>query len=304
MHASVLIIDDSINFREQITKDLQDAALFDDYRTAKDGLEGFKFLTETRADLIILDLEMPRVDGLRFLQLVNSRPELSHIPIIMLTSNHDREVRLKGLEQGASDYLTKPFDAAELVARVKIHLNIKKLQDELKATKDHFKQLSIIDPLTNLYNRRYLTAIVETELVRAKRLKSSLSLLIIDIDRFKEVNDKYGHHAGDKVLVAVAATLKAGLRTYDIASRYGGEEFVLVLPGTPLTVGTEVAERLRNAVHSLKLGFPMEMATVTVSVGVAAFSDEQSDDFYSLFNRADKALYLAKKNGRNRVEAP
>ena len=303
MASRVLVIDDSKKFRELITNALAEAELFDDYCTANGGLEGFKFLTENRVDLIICDLVMPQVDGLKFLQLVNAIPELSNIPVIILTVNNDRNAKLKGLEQGACDYLTKPFDAAELVARVNIHLKIKKLQDELKAANDHFKQLSNIDPLTNLYNRRFFTEIIEIELQRSSRFQSYVSLLVVDIDHFKKVNDIYGHQAGDKVLVAVAEKLREGLRTYDIASRYGGEEFVIVLPGTPLARGMEVAERLRKAVQALTFELPLDRVSVTVSIGLAAFPTAHVDCFNALFTRADEALYRAKQNGRNRVEA-
>jgi two-component system, cell cycle response regulator len=302
MAASVLVIDDSKRTRTQIISALREASLFGDYRVANDGLDGFKALMATKPDLIICDLEMPNVDGFKFLQLVNARSELQGIPIILLTSNQKRESKIKGLDQGACDYVTKPFDAAELVARVKVQLKIKKLQDELKRATEHFRDLSNTDPLTNLYNRRFLAEILENELQRARRLHSIISLLIVDIDHFKKVNDIYGHQMGDKVLVSVAETLREGLRTYDIASRYGGEEFVLVLPGTQLTGGLEVAERLRKAVQSLKFPIPMDRVVITVSVGVAMFPAEQVDGFDSLFNRADEALYRAKQSGRNRVE--
>jgi len=302
MPSSVLIIDDSKLFRDKITEALQNAALFDDYRTAKDGLEGFKSLSVSRADLVICDLEMPQMDGLRFLQMVSSRPELQDIPILLLTGSQDRAAKLKSLEHGASDYLTKPVDIAELVARVRIHLKMKKLQDELKAANEHFRRLSTTDPLTTLYNRRFLTETLENEIQRAARLQSHMSLLMFDIDHFKKINDVYGHQVGDKVLVAVADALKEGLRTYDFAARYGGEEFVLVLPGTSLSGGQIVAERLRESVQSLKFQFPMDTLNVTVSAGIATFPTEHIFNVDTLIRFADEALYRAKENGRNRVE--
>lgn len=299
---SVLVIDDSKLFRSQIINALRGASLFDDYREAKDGLEGFKSLSISKSDLVICDLEMPKMDGLRFLQMVSSRHELRDIPILLLTGNQDRAAKLKTLEQGASDYLTKPFDVAELVARVRIHLKMKTLQDELKAANEHFRRLSTTDPLTNLYNRRFLTEALGNEIQRAARLRSDLSLLMFDIDHFKRINDAYGHQAGDKVLVAVADALKEGLRTYDIAARYGGEEFVLVLPGTSLSSGRLVAERLREAVQSLKFPFHKDGLNVTVSVGIATFPTGHIFDVDTLTRCADEALYRAKENGRNRVE--
>ncbi|HJV34888.1 diguanylate cyclase, partial [Geomonas sp.] len=273
------------------------------YRTAENGLEGFRSLAENLADLVVCDVEMPHLDGLKFLRLVHNRPQLKDIPIIILTGNHDRDVKLKGLEEGASDFLTKPFDMAELVARVKIHLKIKMLQDDLRAARSHFEQLSNTDPLTSLYNRRFFTEILEAELQRAKRLDSELTLLVVDIDHFKAVNDQYGHQAGDGVLVAVTDTFRKVLRSYDVASRYGGEEFAIILPGTSLQAGVEVAERLRETVSALRFEALRQEGGVTISVGAASLMADGADNSESLLKRADQALYLAKHNGRNRVEA-
>jgi PleD family two-component response regulator len=231
-----------------------DAGLLDSYQEARDGLEGFKSIMGTIPDLVICDLEMPRMDGFKFLKMVNARPEFQDMPIIILTSSSDQASKVRGLEQGACDYITKPFDAAELVARVKIHLKIKRLQDELRKTIkqkkaiEHFKALSNIDSLTNLCNRRFFLEICENEIQRATRLRAFFSLVILDVDRFKEINDAYGHEYGDRVLVAVAETLLGVLRRYDFASRYGGDEFVLLLPATPLSGGMDVAERLLESV--------------------------------------------------------
>ncbi|HJV66820.1 MAG TPA: diguanylate cyclase [Geomonas sp.] len=298
----VLVIDDSAAIREQVVQTLREVGLFDQYREAKDGLEGFKTLIECRADLVICDVDMPRMDGFKFLQLVESRPELQGLPIIMLTGMMDFTSKIRGLEQGASDYLTKPFEAGELVARVKVQLKIKSLQDELKKANELLRRLTNIDHLTNLFNRRYLAEILEGEFFRARRNNESLSLVIVDIDYFKNVNDTYGHQNGDVVLAAVASLAQRQLRAYDSAARYGGEEFVLVFPGTPLRGGVMVAERLRQAVLGLSFPSPMENLTVTISAGVATYPSSQVDSIDSLFRQADEALYRAKQNGRNRVE--
>jgi two-component system, cell cycle response regulator len=303
MAGTVLVIDDSPVSREEVAGTLIAAGLFSKSFAAGDGLEGLKILAEVKADLIICDMEMPRLDGIRFLQLVKAQPQLREIPVIILTSNIERKVKLMVLEQGANDYLTKPVDAAELVARARIHLKMKRLQDELRAARNHFKELSNTDPLTNLYNRRFFAEILESELQRSRRLKSALSLLLVDIDHFKNVNDSYGHQMGDRVLVAVTETLRKGLRSYDIASRYGGEEFILILPATPIAAAVEVAERLRQSVASRKLDLRPEKLVVTVSIGVSSFPCGDADNGDLLLQRADKALYSAKNNGRNRVEA-
>jgi len=302
MSSCVLVIDDSAAIREQVVRTLRDVELFDQYREAKDGLEGFKALIESKADLVICDVEMPRMNGFKFLQLVASRPELRGVPIIMLTGMMDFTSKIKGLEQGASDYLTKPFDSGELVARVKVQLKIKSLQDELKKANEQLKRLTNIDHLTNIFNRRYLAEILDGEFIRARRNHENLSLVIVDIDYFKNVNDTYGHQNGDVVLAAVAGLAQQHLRAYDSAARYGGEEFVLVFPGTSLRGGEAVADRLRQAVLEFSFPPPMEDLTLTVSAGVATYPSPQVDSVDSLFRQADEALYRAKQNGRNRVE--
>jgi len=302
MPSSVLIIDDSDSVRELIIRTLRDVSLFDQYREARDGIDGIKSLITAKADLIICDLEMPRMDGFKFLNLVNSREDLKGIPIIMLTGREDRDLKIKGLEQGACDYVTKPFDAGELVARVKVQMKIKSLQDELKRSNELLKELSNTDPLTHLYNRRYLTKILNSEIYRAKRHMECISFLMMDIDNFKKVNDTYGHQNGDMVLSAIAQVIQSGRRSYDIAARYGGEEFVLVLPGASLAGGVKVAEHLRECVRAISFEPPMEGLNVTVSVGVASFPSAQVSDVDSLIRQADEALYRAKQNGRNRVD--
>jgi two-component system, cell cycle response regulator len=302
MSTSVLVIDDSAAIREQVVRTLREVALFDEYREARDGLEGFKSLMESKADLVICDVDMPRMDGFRFLQLVESRPDLLGVPIIMLTGMMDFNSKIKGLEQGASDYLTKPFDAGELVARVKVQLKIKSLQDELKKANELLKKLTNIDHLTNLFNRRYLAEILDGEFFRARRNAEYLSLIILDIDYFKKVNDNYGHQNGDIVLATVAGLAQGQLRAYDSAARYGGEEFVLVIPGTPIEGAVLVAERLRQAVLDYSFPAPMDDLTVTISLGVATYPSAMVESVDALFRQADEALYRAKQNGRNRVE--
>ena len=303
MSSSILIIDDADSVRSHIIGTLKKADLFEQYREARDGIDGFKSLIAAKPDVVICDLEMPRMDGFKFLQMVNTREDLKDIPIIMLTGREDRDLKIKGLEQGACDYVTKPFDVDELVARVKVQLKIKSLQDELKRSNELLKELSHTDPLTHLYNRRYLTKILNSELNRAKRHMECLSFIMLDIDNFKKVNDTYGHQNGDMVLSAIAEVLQTGRRSYDIAARYGGEEFVLVLPDASLAGGVTVAEHLREYVQAISFKPPMKNLTVTVSAGVATFPSAQVDDVDSLIRQADEALYRAKQNGRNRVVA-
>jgi two-component system cell cycle response regulator len=302
MSNSVLIIDDSDAVRERIIKILETFGLFSRYYEAEDGLEGFKKLLSSPVDIILCDLEMPRIDGFKFLGMMKARPDLQDTPVIMLTGREDRELKIKGLEQGASDYVTKPFDAEELVARVKVHLKIKNLQDDLKRTNELLLELSNTDHLTGLFNRRYLMDSLAKEVQRSVRKGGNLSLIILDIDHFKQVNDQFGHLQGDIVLQKVAQQLQKELRNYDIAARYGGEEFVAVLPDATLEEAVFVANRVRASVQTTRFSGELSQMNLSASLGVAAFSKETcrtEDDFIKL---ADDALYRAKANGRNRVE--
>jgi diguanylate cyclase (GGDEF)-like protein len=302
MSNSVLIIDDSEAVRERIIKTLESFNLFERYYEAEDGLEGFKKLLSSPVDIILCDLEMPRIDGFKFLNMMKSRPELQDTPVIMLTSRDDRDLKIKGLEQGASDYITKPFDAEELVARVRIHLKIKNLQDDLKRTNELLLELSNTDHLTGIFNRRYLMEALGKEVQRNLRKGGDLSLIILDIDHFKQVNDAYGHLQGDSVLQKVAQLLQKELRAYDTAARYGGEEFIAVLPDATLEEATCVANRVRTSVHTNRFSGPLSKLSLTVSIGVAWFSSPGCTTVDSFIKLADDALYRAKVNGRNRVE--
>ncbi|MBW4055740.1 MAG: diguanylate cyclase [Proteobacteria bacterium] len=302
MFTSVLIIDDSVTVRERIIRTLESFNLFSRYYEAEDGLEGFKKLLSSPVDIILCDLEMPRIDGFKFLSMLKARPDLQDVPVIILTGMDDRERKIKGLEQGASDYITKPFDPEELVARVKVHLKIKKLQDELKRSNELLLELSNTDHLTGLFNRRYLMKVLDKEVQRALRKGGDLSLIMLDIDHFKQVNDCFGHLQGDVVLQKLALQLQKELRSYDCASRYGGEEFVAILPDSTLKEAVFVADRVRLAIQDTKFSEPLVNLSLTVSLGVASFSPEHSPTVDGFIKLADDALYLAKANGRNRVE--
>lgn len=303
MATTILIIDDSTQVRDQIIQTLQRVTLFDNYLQAADGIDAFKTILNNAVDLILCDLEMPRMDGFKFIAMLQTRDELKDIPVIMLTGREDRDLKIKGLEEGACDYVTKPFDAGELVARVRVQMKIKNLQDELKRSNELLKQLSNTDPLTHLYNRRYLMQAMDREYQRAMRKNDGLSMIMVDIDHFKKVNDTYGHQEGDAVLVAVASLLQSMVRRYDVAARYGGEEFVILLSDTALPQAMLFAERCRCAVQKIVFSGIMKSLTVTVSLGVASFPSGNVDCVDSLFRQADEALYRAKQNGRNRVEA-
>jgi len=302
MSNTVLIIDDSVTVREQIIRILESFDLFSCYYEAEDGLDGFKKLLSSQVDIILCDLEMPRIDGFKFLSMLKSRPDLQDLPVLILTGMNDRERKIRGLEQGASDYITKPFDPEELVARVKIHLKIKKLQDDLKQSNEMLLDLSNTDHLTGLFNRRYMMEVLGREVQRSSRKGGHLSLILLDIDHFKDVNDIYGHLQGDVALQKVALLLKKELRAYDCATRYGGEEFVAILPDSSLKDAVFVAERIRQSVMETKFSDKLAGLNLTVSLGVASFPLEGVTTVDAFIKLADDALYRAKNSGRNRVE--
>jgi two-component system, cell cycle response regulator len=303
MPTSVLIIDDSETVRDQIIRTLQKCSLFDSYLQAGDGIEGFKALLTEPTDLVLCDLEMPRMDGFKFIALMQSQRGLKDIPVIMLTGREDTELKIRGLEQGACDYVTKPFDAGELVARVRVQLKIKSLQDALKKSNELLTELSNTDPLTGLSNRRHFTEALAREFPRSVRKNEPLSLVMADLDHFKKINDTFGHQEGDTVLTAVAAFIRDLVRSYDVAARYGGEEFAVVLPDTGATQARQFAERLRKGIEEIAFPGRLQSLTVTISIGVATFPTPRIDCVDTLVRSADDALYRAKRNGRNRVES-
>jgi len=302
MATNILIIEDSKVVRTQLVDTLVTVDLFDTIHEAADGLEGLNILASNPVDIILCDLMMPAMDGFQFLEAIRKREELQHIPVIILSDRGESASKVKGLGVGARDYITKPFDPAELIARLLVQLNIKSLQDEMRKTNELLKELSITDHLTHLYNRRYMMEELEMEFHRSLRKKGDLCLVLIDVDHFKLVNDTYGHQNGDLVLAAIAEMIQVELRRYDMAARYGGEEFAMILPDTPLHDGYGIAERLRESVGGITFPPPMENLVITISQGIAALPAPRINSVDALIKAADNALYQAKQNGRNRVE--
>jgi two-component system, cell cycle response regulator len=303
MDTTVLIIDDSETVRDHVRHILEKHGVFTEYLSVADAIEGFKLLLSRPVQLVLCDLEMPGFDGYKFLSLKESRPELHELPVIILTGTEDVRSKVKGLEAGASDYLTKPFYEEELVARVRVHLKVKALQDELREKNQRLEELSRTDALTKVANRRHLMEVLEHELSRAQRYAATFAYVMADIDLFKALNDKYGHLVGDEALAAVAAVLRRTLRMHDTVGRFGGEEFGLVLPHTDLQGAVAVAERCRVGIEQLAIPSEAGQVSMTTSFGVAAFPHPEANSVAVLIRLADDALYEAKRTGRNRVVA-
>lgn len=269
---------------------------------APDGPAGFELARVQIPDLILLDLVMPHMDGYELCRRLKSDPCVLEIPVIMLTSRAEPGDKVKGLEMGAVDYVTKPFDEAELLARVNIHLRIKELYEALQEKNRQLQEIANRDGLTGLYNHCYFQDQLAKDFARAQRYLQPLSCVMFDIDHFKIFNDTYGHQTGDIILKTMGDLIMGSIRESDLAARYGGEEFALILYYTDSQGAFDVAERLRKIVKGYefyKVGDPLH---ITISAGIAAFPHPRVDEPKKLVEYADKALYAAKQNGRNRVE--
>lgn len=240
-------------------------------------------------DLILLDINMPGINGYELCNELKESNETNEIPIIFLTGNCLPEDKVEGFQCGAIDYVTKPFHGSELLARIKNHL-------ELKHNQDYLKELALMDGLTKLYNHSYIHERLSEEISKTKRHNLELSLIMIDLDDFKLINDTFGHKLGDSVLKKVASSITDVLREEDIAGRYGGEEFLIILPNTDNSSAYNVAEKIRNAVKNLK--WEPKALKITLSGGVYSFSGETVNEF---IEKADLLLYNAKDTGKDQI---
>jgi two-component system cell cycle response regulator len=269
-----------------------------------DGAQAWEALHGAEAPrLAILDWMMPEMDGPELCRRLRQEKEgRSHYTyILLLTARGAKEDLVQGMEAGADDYLVKPFDPQELKVRIRAGQRIVELEAQLQAVQEELRRQSMTDPLTGILNRRAVLERLEAEISRAGRENTSLGLGIVDLDHFKQVNDTFGHLAGDDVLKESVRRVRGSLRAYDVFGRVGGEEFLVVLPGTPLSGAKGVAERLRKAISQSPVSTHKGLVRVTASLGVTVWTVREGVD--SLIERADRALYMAKAKGRNRVEA-
>ena len=288
----ILVVDDDA-FGVQLAESVLGAAGFE-VSTCLDPTTALQCMRDRAPDLVLLDVDMPKVDGFEVCSQMRKDPGLHLIPIVFLTRHGDVERRVRGLSMGGSDYVQKPFEPQELVARVRAHLS----------RAGEFRELTIRDGLTHCYTSEYFKVRLDQELARAKRYKSKLVLGLLDVDQFKRINDAYGHAAGDVVLVKLSAMLTASLRSSDVVARYAGDEFAfLIIEATPADA-LAACNRLRESVAHTAFELPETLGgglrvTTTVSIGLAAY--REGDTSHDFLLRADGSLFDAKQQGRNRV---
>jgi diguanylate cyclase (GGDEF)-like protein len=268
-----------------------------------DGDEALKALrTKDAPKLAILDWMMPGVDGVEICGMMRREAREPYIYIILLTALHRDEDLVAGMEAGADDYITKPFIANELRVRLRAGRRIIDLQNELINAREALREKAARDPLTGLWNHEEILRIMGLELSRAGRERGHVSVIMADLDLFKKVNDTHGHMAGDAVLRLTARRMLSLVRDYDYIGRYGGEEFLLVLPGCDGEWARILADRLCQSIGGDRMDISEGMLPITISLGVATTCKGRKSDVNSLLQAADMALYRAKENGRNRVE--
>lgn len=296
--AKVLLVNDDPAQSQELRAQMADA-----YETqiAEDPDAALELTQQTAFDCVLINAQMQNAEGLRLASLLKTRDATRHVPIVIMADEGRTQVMLKALELGINDYLSLPLEGNEMVARVRTQVRRKRYQDALLANYRDTQSRSMIDPLTHVYNRHFMDAHL-ANLVEASRIREKpLTLMVIDIDHFKSVNDAHGHGVGDEVLHQLAQVVMKAIRTADMAARFGGEEFVVLLPETDLLSATVVTDRIRYMVEQTSFrddsDHPLQL---TVSIGAAELRDGETAA--QLLKRADEALFQAKSNGRNRVQ--
>jgi two-component system, cell cycle response regulator len=302
----ILVVDDHPDNLEIIDARLSSRGFV--IETASNGQEALDKVYAHQPHLILLDVMMPLMDGYEVSRRIKNDATLPYIPIILVTARDSTADKVEGLDAGADDYLTKPVNFPELEARVRSMLRIKRLQDELdqknrelEDANRRLRKLSITDGLTELFNHRHIHELLHEEFERSRRSGEPVAVAMLDLDRFKQVNDTYGHPTGDLILYETARILRETAREIDMVGRYGGEEFIAILPGTDEAEAARFGERVRQAVLDHVFRDEGKEVRMTVSGGVASFPEQRIDRPDLLLKRADEALYLAKESGRNRI---
>ena len=295
----ILIVDDRASSAERLAQALSP---HHNVHIEPDAHEALFKAAEDNIDIIVVSLGLTGYDGLRLCSQIRALERTRNLPILVIADIEDRQRVLRGLDLGVNDCLTRPVDRNELLARVRTQLRQKRYADSLREKVQQSIELALFDPLTGLNNRRFMENHLATMLDNARARRAPLTLMILDIDHFKHVNDTYGHDCGDEVLKGFADRLRGIIRGGDLLCRLGGEEFVIVMPGVNVQAATRIAERARLAIQQEQfvIDGSGRAIPVTVSIGLA---ERANDDAGSLYRRADKALYRAKAEGRNRVSA-
>jgi two-component system cell cycle response regulator len=296
MEAHILIVDDDSAIRDSMHEFVEISGY--QSSTAESAEDALESLEKQSVDVVITDIMLPGMDGLELTDRIKKRYDIDVIVMTGYSGDYSYE---EAISKGASDFVFKPVRFEELLLRLRRVLKERRLTQERVHMLDKLKKLSITDGLTQLYNSRYFYNQLKAEIDRTARYQRPLSLLLLDIDRFKEYNDNYGHLEGDKILVRLGEVIRSCLRKMDSAYRYGGEEFTVILPETEGDEAATVAERIRSAVEADR-HFPQRekvIGPITISVGVTEY--HPSEDVAVLVQRADKAMYLSKQAGRNRV---
>jgi diguanylate cyclase (GGDEF)-like protein len=297
----VLVVEDSAAHRTELRRALQSSPEIGEIIEATNGLAGLKMLLSRPIDAVLCDIELPAFDGEKLLAATQQRSSIADTPILFVSANRDPGRKAQLLERGASDIIEKPFHPAELLARISVHLRLRQLRDELRKKNAQLEQFAVTDALTGLSNRRFADWFLAREMERSRRHRHSLSILLADVDHFKQVNDVNGHMVGDAALRHIGTVLAGHVRSTDLCSRWGGEEFLIGLVEVPAAGALTLAERLCTAVANTPLRFADRLLDLTISIGVADLvaGDESPGQ---LVAAADHALYQAKRCGRNRVE--
>ncbi|WP_306117918.1 MULTISPECIES: PleD family two-component system response regulator [unclassified Roseitalea] len=299
--AEVLLVDERVSVFEKFAAILRGKARIEHVRNPQ---EGVLAAAEGRFDCLVMSADFADFDPLRLVSQIRSLDRTRYLPILLVSDTENDALISRALDLGVNDYVVRPVDPNEFTARLRTQVRRKHYYDGLRSNVAESIELAVTDGLTGLHNRRYLDTHLETLVDRAHRRERALSLLITDIDHFKAVNDTHGHDGGDEVLREFARRLRAQVRGMDLVCRYGGEEFVIVMPDTPAVLAAEIGERLRAGVEERL--FPLGRAgqiPVTASVGVATLAEGSGEDAAALLKKADTALYEAKNAGRNRVIA-
>lgn len=297
----LLLVEDS-----QTTTALVTRYLSGNYQVkhARDGEDAWHLLeTDRSIRVVITDINMPRLNGHQLLVRIrkSGQSDIRQLPVIVMTTAEDNVDRNLAFLNGANDFINKPIDEMELQARVNVHFKLTQTIRELEQSRRALAEQATTDPLTRLANRRAFFERGNQQLSIARRYKNDLSVLLLDIDFFKKVNDTFGHQAGDDVLITIANTLTRMTRSEDVAARVGGEEFAVLLPDTNPLGSAVLAERIRAAIEAEEMLLGGKPRSVTASIGVASFLIESVDSLDQLLSVADKRLYLAKQHGRNRI---